>query len=93
MVALNTIQVWVKMSFHNFLIPDKGLYKTAVGALGKMFAEAAFTTLYLFTTELYPTVLRSVNYLILSSYCAHLQAEFMPRGLFQAVDLLKHLNK
>lgn len=41
-----------------FIPPDKGAYRTAVGALGKMFAEAAFTTVFLYTTELYPTVMR-----------------------------------
>ncbi|XP_076583634.1 solute carrier family 22 member 7-like [Chaetodon auriga] len=43
----------------NIFIPrDLGPLRTAVGALGKMFAEAAFTTLFLYTTELYPTVMR-----------------------------------
>uniref|UniRef100_UPI0037E765BF solute carrier family 22 member 7-like n=1 Tax=Semicossyphus pulcher TaxID=241346 RepID=UPI0037E765BF len=43
----------------NMFIPqDKGQYRTAVGALGKMCAEAAFTTLFLYTAELYPTVMR-----------------------------------
>ncbi|XP_074538758.1 solute carrier family 22 member 7-like [Halichoeres trimaculatus] len=41
-----------------FINPDKGPIRTAVAALGKMFAEAAFTTAYLYTTELYPTVMR-----------------------------------
>ncbi|KAM7010069.1 solute carrier family 22 member 7-like isoform 2-T2 [Tautogolabrus adspersus] len=41
-----------------FIPPDKGPFRTAVGALGKMFAEAAFTTIFLYTTELYPTVMR-----------------------------------
>ncbi|XP_034544373.1 solute carrier family 22 member 7-like [Notolabrus celidotus] len=41
-----------------FVPPDKGTVRTAVGALGKMFAEAAFTTVFLYTTELYPTVMR-----------------------------------
>lgn len=49
------------MSFHNFFFSDMGLFRTAVGALGKMFAEASFTTVFLYTTELYPTVMRSVN--------------------------------
>ncbi|XP_029949203.1 solute carrier family 22 member 7-like [Salarias fasciatus] len=41
-----------------FIPRDNGSFQTAVGALGKMFSEAAFTTLYLYSTELYPTVLR-----------------------------------
>ncbi|XP_030280198.1 solute carrier family 22 member 7-like isoform X2 [Sparus aurata] len=45
--------------FCNMFIPqDKGSIRTAVGALGKMFAEAAFTAVFLYTTELYPTVMR-----------------------------------
>lgn len=50
------------MSLDNFFFSGLGLFQTAVGALGKMFAEAAFTTVFLYTTELYPTVMRSVNY-------------------------------
>ncbi|XP_073329784.1 solute carrier family 22 member 7-like [Pagrus major] len=43
----------------NIFIPqDKGMFQTAVGALGKMVIEAGFTGLYLYTTELYPTVMR-----------------------------------
>lgn len=43
----------------NIFVPqDMGPLRTAVGALGKMFAESAFTTLFLYTTELYPTVMR-----------------------------------
>ncbi|XP_049424869.1 solute carrier family 22 member 7-like [Epinephelus fuscoguttatus] len=45
--------------FCNMFVPkDKGLFQTAVGALGKMFSEATFTTVYLYTSELYPTVMR-----------------------------------
>ncbi|XP_077426428.1 solute carrier family 22 member 7-like [Vanacampus margaritifer] len=45
--------------FCNILIPpNMAACRTAVAALAKMFSEAAFTVLYLYTTELYPTVLR-----------------------------------
>uniref|UniRef100_A0A8C6U4Y4 Solute carrier family 22 member 6 n=1 Tax=Neogobius melanostomus TaxID=47308 RepID=A0A8C6U4Y4_9GOBI len=45
--------------FINMFIPkEKGEVRTALGALGKMFSEGAFTCVFLFTTELYPTVLR-----------------------------------
>lgn len=47
-----------------FLFPDILLVRTAVGTLGKMFAEAAFVTVFLYTTELYPTVMGLVKYLI-----------------------------
>ncbi|XP_037621374.1 solute carrier family 22 member 7-like isoform X1 [Sebastes umbrosus] len=45
--------------FCNMFVPqDMGPFRTAVAALGKMFAEACFATLFLYTTELYPTVMR-----------------------------------
>ncbi|XP_036963976.1 solute carrier family 22 member 7-like isoform X3 [Acanthopagrus latus] len=53
----------------NIFIPqDNGVFRTAVGALGKMLAEAAFTALYLYTTELYPTVMRQNG----MGYCSFL---------------------
>ncbi|XP_048203684.1 solute carrier family 22 member 7 [Perognathus longimembris pacificus] len=36
-------------------------WTTALAILGKAFSEAAFTTAYLFTSELYPTVLRQTG--------------------------------
>ncbi|XP_040838916.1 solute carrier family 22 member 7 [Ochotona curzoniae] len=36
-------------------------WSTALAVLGKGFSEAAFTTAYLFTSELYPTVLRQTG--------------------------------
>ncbi|XP_037104126.1 solute carrier family 22 member 7-like isoform X2 [Syngnathus acus] len=45
------------------LIPsDMAVCRTAVGTLGKFFSEAAFTVLCLYTTELYPTVVRQISY-------------------------------
>lgn len=45
--------------FSSMFIPrENGSFRTAVGGLGKMFAEGAFTTLYLYSAELFPTVLR-----------------------------------
>ncbi|XP_017263797.1 solute carrier family 22 member 7 [Kryptolebias marmoratus] len=45
--------------FCSMLTPqDQGTARTALGALGKMFSEISFTTVYLYTAELYPTVMR-----------------------------------
>lgn len=38
--------------------PEMKSWSTALAVMGKGFSEAAFTTAYLFTSELYPTVLR-----------------------------------
>uniref|UniRef100_A0A3B4AF69 Major facilitator superfamily (MFS) profile domain-containing protein n=1 Tax=Periophthalmus magnuspinnatus TaxID=409849 RepID=A0A3B4AF69_9GOBI len=62
--------------FINMFIP-KGLVRTALGALGKMFSEGAFTCVYLFTTELYPTVVRS-NGLGYSSFMARIGVSVSP---------------
>uniref|UniRef100_A0A673T6I9 Solute carrier family 22 member 7 n=1 Tax=Suricata suricatta TaxID=37032 RepID=A0A673T6I9_SURSU len=40
---------------------EKGSWRTALAVMGKGFSEAAFTTAYLFTSELYPTVLRQTG--------------------------------
>ncbi|CAJ1052326.1 solute carrier family 22 member 7-like [Xyrichtys novacula] len=62
----------------NMFIPtDKWKVRTAVGALGKMFAEAAFTTIFLYTTELYPTVMRQ-NGLGFCSFIARLGVSVSP---------------
>uniref|UniRef100_A0A8C9WB10 Solute carrier family 22 member 6 n=1 Tax=Scleropages formosus TaxID=113540 RepID=A0A8C9WB10_SCLFO len=43
----------------NTVIPtDYGLVRTLVAVTGKGFSESAFTTAFLYTTELFPTVLR-----------------------------------
>ncbi|XP_040891092.1 solute carrier family 22 member 7-like [Toxotes jaculatrix] len=64
--------------FCNIFIPEEmGPYRSAVGALGKMFAEAAFTTVFLYTTELYPTVMRQ-NGLGYSSLMARLGVSASP---------------
>ncbi|XP_049748911.1 solute carrier family 22 member 7 [Elephas maximus indicus] len=44
------------------LVPsEKGPWGTILAVMGKGFSEAAFTTAYLFTSELYPTVLRQTG--------------------------------
>ncbi|KAJ4944948.1 hypothetical protein JOQ06_013487 [Pogonophryne albipinna] len=45
--------------FCNIFIPQEmTVFRTTVGTLGKMFAEGAFTMVFLYTSELYPTVIR-----------------------------------
>ncbi|KAF3852341.1 hypothetical protein F7725_005696 [Dissostichus mawsoni] len=45
--------------FCNIFIPQEmTIFRTTVGTLGKMFAEGAFTMVFLYTSELYPTVIR-----------------------------------
>uniref|UniRef100_A0A672YJY7 Solute carrier family 22 member 7-like n=1 Tax=Sphaeramia orbicularis TaxID=375764 RepID=A0A672YJY7_9TELE len=41
-----------------FITQDKWVARTTVAVLGKALSEAAFTIMYLYTTELYPTVVR-----------------------------------
>ncbi|XP_060045852.1 solute carrier family 22 member 7 isoform X2 [Erinaceus europaeus] len=44
------------------LLPSEmGAWNTTLAVMGKGFSEAAFTTVYLFTSELYPTVLRQTG--------------------------------
>ncbi|XP_056136454.1 solute carrier family 22 member 7-like [Lampris incognitus] len=64
--------------FSNIFIPhDLWLFRTAVGTLGKGFSEASFTTVYLYTAELYPTVLRQ-NGLGYSSFLARMGVSISP---------------
>ncbi|XP_049621457.1 solute carrier family 22 member 7 isoform X1 [Suncus etruscus] len=43
------------------LTSESGSWSSALAVMGKGFSEAAFTTAYLFTSELYPTVLRQTG--------------------------------
>ncbi|KAE8300216.1 Solute carrier family 22 member 7 Organic anion transporter 2 [Larimichthys crocea] len=64
--------------FCNMFIPqDMGPFRTGVAALGKMFAEAAFTTVFLYTAELFPTVLRQ-NGLGFCSFMARIGVSVSP---------------
>ncbi|KAI5766859.1 unnamed protein product [Gulo gulo] len=46
----------------SLLMPSEvGTWSIALAVIGKGFSEAAFTTAYLFTSELYPTVLRQTG--------------------------------
>uniref|UniRef100_A0A3B3XN79 Uncharacterized protein n=1 Tax=Poecilia mexicana TaxID=48701 RepID=A0A3B3XN79_9TELE len=63
--------------FFFLFISDMWIARTAFGAAGKMFAEAAFTTVFLYTTELYPTVMRQ-NGLGFSSFAARTGVSLSP---------------
>lgn len=52
---------WIYSLFFSVLPTDKWLIRTIVAVLGKSMSEASFTIMYLYTTELYPTVVRLVN--------------------------------
>lgn len=48
--------------FANIMVPtDMQTLRTALACLGKGFTSASFTTVYLFTGELYPTVIRQTG--------------------------------
>ncbi|XP_056624555.1 solute carrier family 22 member 7b.1 isoform X1 [Triplophysa dalaica] len=70
------------------LIPkDLWLPRTIVAVLGKGFSEAAFTCLFLYTTEIYPTVLRQ-NGLGYSSFVGRVGVSLAPLvGLLDEVWL------
>lgn len=44
-----------------FFSLDKWIIRTIVAVLGKSLSEGSFTIIFLFTAELYPTVVRSVS--------------------------------
>ncbi|XP_057555262.1 solute carrier family 22 member 7 [Hippopotamus amphibius kiboko] len=49
------------LAFRLLLSSEMKYWSTALAVMGKGFSEAAFTTAYLFTSELYPTVLRQTG--------------------------------
>ncbi|KAJ1068513.1 hypothetical protein K5549_005209 [Capra hircus] len=49
------------LGFRILVSPEMKSWSTALAVMGKGFSEAAFTTAYLFTSELYPTVLRQTG--------------------------------
>ncbi|KAM3623468.1 uncharacterized protein V6R79_011628 [Siganus canaliculatus] len=64
--------------FINILITkDKTIIRTVVAVLGKALSEASFTIMYLYVTELYPTVVRQ-NGLGYTSFMARLGVSISP---------------
>ncbi|XP_026852312.2 solute carrier family 22 member 7b.1 [Electrophorus electricus] len=62
----------------NIILPkDYWMFRTSVAVLGKGLSEASFTTVFLYTTELFPTVLRQSG-LGYSSFVARLGACISP---------------
>uniref|UniRef100_A0A8C9ZJB7 Solute carrier family 22 member 7b, tandem duplicate 1 n=1 Tax=Sander lucioperca TaxID=283035 RepID=A0A8C9ZJB7_SANLU len=60
-----------------FVATDKWVIRTVVAVLGKSMSEATFTIIFLFTTELYPTVVRQ-NGLGYTSFLARLGVSISP---------------
>ncbi|XP_038160702.1 solute carrier family 22 member 7-like [Cyprinodon tularosa] len=60
-----------------FISTDKWVARTIVGVLGKSLSEASFTIIFLYTTELYPTVVRQ-NGLGFTSFMARLGVSISP---------------
>ncbi|KAG9268273.1 solute carrier family 22 member 7-like [Astyanax mexicanus] len=64
--------------FINIVVPKEyWTFRTIIAVLGKGLSEASFTTVFLYTTELYPTVLRQ-NGLGYNSFVARLGASISP---------------
>ncbi|CAB1432284.1 unnamed protein product [Pleuronectes platessa] len=60
-----------------FVSKDQWVTRTVIAVLGKAMAEAAFTIMFLYTTELYPTVVRQ-NGLGYTSFLARLGVSISP---------------
>ncbi|KAM9314846.1 solute carrier family 22 member 7-like [Pholidichthys leucotaenia] len=60
-----------------FVSQDKWLFRTIVAVIGKSMSEASFTIMFLFTTELYPTVVRQ-NGVGYTSFLARLGVSISP---------------
>ncbi|XP_071360654.1 solute carrier family 22 member 7-like isoform X2 [Trachinotus anak] len=60
-----------------FVSEDKWVIRTVVAVLGKALSEASFTIVFLFTTELYPTVVRQ-NGVGYTSFLARLGVSISP---------------
>lgn len=71
-----------------FVSQDKWLTRTIVAVLGKAMSEASFTIAFLYTTELYPTVVRQ-NGLGYTSFMARLGVSISP--LIVLLDDVWHL--
>ncbi|KAK7912916.1 hypothetical protein WMY93_013127 [Mugilogobius chulae] len=71
-----------------FVTQDKWVVRTIVAVLGKAMSEASFTIAFLYTTELYPTVVRQ-NGLGYTSFMARLGVSISP--LIVLLDDVWHL--
>ncbi|XP_068583454.1 solute carrier family 22 member 7-like [Cebidichthys violaceus] len=60
-----------------FVAKDKWVIRTVVAVLGKAMSEASFTIIFLYTTELFPTVIRQ-NGLGYASFLARLGVSISP---------------
>ncbi|KAM4727443.1 solute carrier family 22 member 6 isoform 3-T4 [Anableps anableps] len=72
-ISICLIAVWFSTSFAYYglamdlqkfglcVVPDMQSLRTTLACLGKAFTSASFTTVYLYTGELYPTVIRQTG--------------------------------
>ncbi|KAJ8384790.1 hypothetical protein AAFF_G00198760 [Aldrovandia affinis] len=67
----------VCVAINMFVPKDMWLFRTVVAVLGKGLSEASFTTVFLYTTELYPTVVRQ-NAVGYTSFMARLGVSIAP---------------
>uniref|UniRef100_A0A665T913 Solute carrier family 22 member 6-like n=1 Tax=Echeneis naucrates TaxID=173247 RepID=A0A665T913_ECHNA len=71
--------------FANILVPtDMQAVRTTLACLGKGFTSASFTTVYLYTGELYPTAIRGngefmATVSFINSYCTSARVSFLVR--------------
>ncbi|XP_024859507.1 solute carrier family 22 member 7-like [Kryptolebias marmoratus] len=75
-------------NFENISPPNQSVIRTIVAVLGKSMSEASFTIIFLYTTELYPTVVRQ-NGLGYTSFLARLGVSISP--LVTLLDDVWHL--
>ncbi|XP_054897206.1 solute carrier family 22 member 7-like [Poeciliopsis prolifica] len=71
------LSVGVCLFINIFVSKDKWIIRTIVAVLGKSMSEASFTIIFLYTTELYPTVVRQ-NGLGYTSFVARLGGSISP---------------
>lgn len=75
--VLTLLSTGLCLFINMFVMQDKWIIRTVVAVLGKAMSEASFTIAYLYTTELYPTVVRQ-NGMGYTSFLARLGVSISP---------------